>query len=317
MVITLHYFNGGMGGGLRNVTYGTFNFYSMHYLESVSIIAVNCFVLVSGYFMVNKTQVKLIKAINLMVITTFYGIVFYILSVVLLADKSLNYQELLAAAIPFYNANWFVASYLVIFLLAPFLNKLLNNLSKKQFQQLIVILVISFSVLPTILPKLSYNDHGYGVLNFIMLYCIAAYIRLHYVSKINKWLYLGIYLVSTSFTYVVFNLDYNSIYNLISSVSLFLFFSTFSFSSKFINYLATFTFAVYIIHTNPSIRYILFQKILRCNQYWNSSLFLMHLIVSVIFIFVMGMVIEVIRRFIVYKLLGRVKLFDNITIGTK
>lgn len=313
MVITLHYFNAGMGGGLKHVDSGTFNYYSMHYLESMSIIAVNCFVLVSGYFMVGKSQVKLIKAINLIGITIFYGLVIYL--VISFIENLFNVKGLLTAIIPFYGANWFVASYIVIFLLSPFINNMLNRLSKRQFQQLVFLLIICFSVIPTFFPKVSYNDHGYGVLSFIMFYCFGAFIRLHYVSTKSKWIYLGIYFLATTITFYKFNLNYNYLSTVISSVSLFLFFSKFSFSSKVINYLATFTFAIYIIHTNTPLRYTLFQKILKCYEFWNSPLFLLHLIISVVFIFLLGMAAEIIRRALIGKILGNFKALDRITIG--
>ena len=148
-----------------------------------------------------------------------------------------------------------------------------------------------------------------------MLYCIGAFIKLHVSSSNSKWVYLGVYLVSTTITFYIFNLNYNFFPTLISSVSLFLFFSKFSFSSKIINYLATFTFAIYIIHTNTPLRQTLFQKILKCYEFWNSPLFLFHLIISVIIIFVIGMVIEIIRRFFTRKILGNLKVLDKISIG--
>ena len=83
MVLILHYFNADMGGGLNNVPPGNFNYYAMYYIESLSIIAVNCFILVSGYFMIGKSHVKLRKAINLLSITVFYGVFFYIYNAIL------------------------------------------------------------------------------------------------------------------------------------------------------------------------------------------------------------------------------------------
>ena len=73
MIIILHYFNADMGGVLGHTIPGSINYYSSHLLESMSIVAVNVFVLITGYFSYKKEQVKVSKAINLVVIMIFWG----------------------------------------------------------------------------------------------------------------------------------------------------------------------------------------------------------------------------------------------------
>ena len=328
MVIVLHYFNGGMGGGLLNVPRGSFNFYAMNFLESMSIVAVNCFVLVSGYFMIDKKQVKVRKFVNLIGINVFYGLLMYAIKVIFVATQGnfeIDIKGLAKAIIPFHGAKWFVGSYSVLFLLSPYLNILLNQLSKKQFIQLLFVLVISFSVIPTILPIISYNDRGYGVLSFILLYCIGAYLKTYPLKLKSKALFLGIYLLSTSATYVLllylgessFALNYNTIFNITSSVSLLLFFSRITFHSRNINFLSSFSFAVYLIHTDSAIILILFKEILKTNLFWDSNLFLVHLLGSVVLIFIGCVSIEVMRRYFV-SLIGErliMNLLDKISVG--
>ena len=127
---------------------------------------------------------------------------------------------------------------------------LLNQLTKKEFQQLLLVSITCFSVIPTVLPMLSYNDRGYGVLTFIMLYCIGAFLKLHFVNYNSKWLYLGVYLFSTTVTfglslYLETAWNYNTLFNTLSAVFLFLFFSKLNFKSRTVNFLATFTFPIY------------------------------------------------------------------------
>lgn len=329
MVLILHYFNTNMGGALEEVPSGTINYYAMYFLESLSIIAVNCFVLVTGYFMIGKQHVKLRKAINLLTITSFYGLLFYIVNAVvqvyLGSYTGIGLKGLASAIVPLHGSKWFVGSYVVLYLLSPFVNMVLNQLSKGKFEQLLFIVIISFSIVPTVLPIVSFNDKGYGVLSFIMFYSVGAYIRLHFTGKVSKWLYLSVYILSATCTFVLglklgmgsFVWNYNTVFNLVGAVSLFQFFSNLSFKSKAVNYLATFTFPIYIIHTDFSLRDMIFRKVLQTQNYWNSNGFLLHMLVSVVLLFLSCVVIEIGRRYLTKsadKFLN-IEIIDRVRIG--
>lgn len=307
MVLILHYFNGGMGGALNNVKVNSFNYYSVYIIESLSIIAVNLFILISGYFMCKKKEVKINKALNLIILTSLYSVGFYILSIFMGSSK-FSFGELVYAFIPFtYGSKWFIGSYAVLSIISPYLNIIFENLNKKEMKRLSAILVIAISIVPTLLNNISYNDNGYGVLSFIMLYTIGSYIRLHYKEEKNILMYCIGYVVFAALTFGYSLIsdkawNYNSIFNVISSITFFLIFTKIKIKSRFINKLATFSFAIYVIHTEPRISSILYKTILRCNQFWNSKLFLIHMIISVIIIYLICISIEYTRR-VIFKIL--------------
>ena len=58
MIIILHYCNTRMGGVLQNVKESTANYYFIHFVESACIVAVNVFILITGYFMNNKKEIE-------------------------------------------------------------------------------------------------------------------------------------------------------------------------------------------------------------------------------------------------------------------
>ena len=64
-IIGLHYFNGEMGGLLVNAKTNTLNYYISHIIESLFIVAVNVFVLITGYFSVSKKSINFRKLIQL------------------------------------------------------------------------------------------------------------------------------------------------------------------------------------------------------------------------------------------------------------
>ena len=51
---------------------------------------------------------------------------------------------------------------------------------------------------------------------------------------------------------------YNNIFNILSAMYLFLYFRNIKIQSEIINYLATFSFSIYIIHINPSIKNLIY-----------------------------------------------------------
>lgn len=53
MVIVLHYLNGNMGGELSHFERNSLNFFLGHIIESFSIIAVNVFIIITGFFSYN------------------------------------------------------------------------------------------------------------------------------------------------------------------------------------------------------------------------------------------------------------------------
>lgn len=68
------------------------------------------------------------------------------------------------------------------------LNKFINALSQAEFQKCLALLLVLFSVIPTINvfgDSFGING-GYSLLWFIVLYCIAAYVR-RYPLKNRKY----------------------------------------------------------------------------------------------------------------------------------
>ena len=143
----------------------------------------NCYVLISGYFLV-KSKFKWKKVIQLWFETLFYSVFIYIV-IVVLGLKEIDIKGIIKSLFPILTKQyWFINIYLVMYILSPFINKLINSLDKKEYQKLIMILLICFSII-SILPDAYTLDtsHGYGIIWFICLYLIAGYIRIYDIPK--------------------------------------------------------------------------------------------------------------------------------------
>jgi len=303
MIIVLHYFNGKMGGLLSAVENQSFNYYLSHFLESLCIIAVNVFVIITGYFSYKKTKVKINKVINLYGLSIFYGIIISV-GIIFITKIDLKLSSILTVA---FN-RWFVVIYCILYLLIPYINKLINSLTKKQFEILLIINIIFFYIWPTFFTTTTIKDGGYGIINFVNLYMIGAYIKIHRDNNISKKLSIIVYLICTTITTIhsfseAVAWNYNTITNLIGSIAIFELFKSMKMkNNKFINKLSTYTFSTYIIHENAFLATILYRKIFSSNEYWNSNWMFFNLVISVIGIYVICIALEFIRRLIFKKI---------------
>lgn len=150
-------------------------------LESFTIIGVNVFVFISGWFSI---KLKPQTILNLIFYCFFY---FVILS-------SINFicgKEFVRSSIFFVsNSNWFIMDYLGLVLVSPILNKFIENIDKKSFAYLLILL-FAYSFWSGWMPfACAVNrgefSNGYSILSFCQLYLLARYFALHGAPKLLK-----------------------------------------------------------------------------------------------------------------------------------
>lgn len=307
MVIVLHYFSAEMGGALGHAIPGSISYYFIHLMESVSIVAVNGFVLITGYFSYKKENVKVSKVINLILIMIFWGLLLSLSTVLVLRPEGINMQ-IIKDIIESATNQWFVIIYCILYLLIPFLNKIINNISQNSYKTLLVIGLVFFYLWPSFYTKITVSDAGYGIINFVYLYFIGAYIRRYHENNKHILLpliiYIGCALIITLASLKIGRAwDYNFIFNLIGSVALFEVFRSININhSKVINKLATYTFAVYLIDVNSFFNIYLYRTLFHSNNYWNSNGMFLNLIITIIGIYVICIILESLRVLLFGKL---------------
>jgi surface polysaccharide O-acyltransferase-like enzyme len=328
MVVALHYMQ--FGGALEQNTFEGVNWIFTWTIEALSIVAVNCYVLLSGYFLV-KSKFKLKKLMQIWLQVLFYSLGIYIIFLGV-GMVNFNIKDLIKSCLPvLFNQYWFATVYIAMYIFSPFLNTAIYALSKKQMRNLLIILFVMFSVWPTILPFGTSLDKtgGYSIIQFIFLYFIASYIRLHWDFNIKRRYFIGLYLLITLFvviskvilTVIGFNYlsgmlyAYNSVTIVLSSVSLFLFFRSISIKNviinKIISSISGLTFGVYLIHINPLINSILYKNILHTELFWNTKLFIPVSIGLILEVFIVCMLIDAIRKRI-FMIIENSKIFNKL-----
>lgn len=276
-------------------------------------IGVNCFVLLTGYFMVNSTfQYK--KLLKLILEVFFYSalsmIIFYSLGL-----SKYNFTVVKESLFPLtYDMYWFATAYVVMYILTPFINPFIKRLSQVNHLKLILLLVTLWSIIPvfTFGQAPGYSNLGW----FILLYMIAAYIKLYPHNYFNKCtgnmvvaflsymiIILSIIMLnilgvenSTYADHVTYLREMNMFPTLLCSTSLFLGFKNLKIrNNKVINTISISAFGVYLIHDNYFVGPFLWKEVFKNTMYLDSPLLLLHAIITTLIVFCVCTIIDQMR----------------------
>ncbi len=168
MILVLHYCNGYIGGALSNIPVGTVNYHLIHIAESLCIASVNTFIVITGYFMCRKNGIRISKILKILYLTLVYGVLIFF-GWFIISHPQIN-TETIKLSVASISNRWFVIIYCILFLLIPYINKVVQSINKRQFQILLMILLFFFYIWPTFFTNITVKDNGYGITNFLTLY---------------------------------------------------------------------------------------------------------------------------------------------------
>ena len=349
MVIMLHYL--GKGNMLPEMEQNlVINGYIAWILEALCIVAVNVYMLISGFFLV-ETSFKCKRFIQLICQVLFYSV---LVVVVLLATGFLQVHNLSFYRIQQYifpiqmKPYWFATAYIILYLFTPLFNAAVKNMKREQLLINIILLLLFFSISKSIMPiHLQVDEKGYDAIWFICVYLVAAYIRLHGIPAYKNFkksflFYLlgcgGVLAISLIKRFIYFktgmlgytmtdSFDYNHILNLFASVSIFYAFYYIKISdgkiADWIIRIAPYTFGVYLLHEHLDVRYIWPQWLWPQTE-GSPLLFVLRNIGGVLVVFIIGIIVDMFRKilfdcveksFIGRKIEKRLVLLDDMING--
>lgn len=257
--------------------------YVAWFLESFSIMAVDVYVLISGYFLV-ETGFRVKRLGSLILQVLFYTLLVPIVLILvgIMNPGEMTFYKLLQYVLPVNMLHyWFVSAYVLLFLFTPVLNAAVKTLTQKQLQNTIFALLCMESFTKTFLPvRLELDNLGYDAYWFMVVYLIAAYIRLYGISFLEKMgkkcgllfvangvLIFGwtmflrlLYLKTGQFqNFLESAYGYNHLLTISAAVLLFYSFRFFTIPqgkvSKVICAVSPYTFGVYLLHEHVELRY--------------------------------------------------------------
>lgn len=287
----------------------SFNWIGMQFLGAWSKVAVDIFVIITGYFLVNQ-NFRWNKVLKLLSCTYFWGIAVLIFALGLGISVKTDY--IYKSLFPLTPLNWFARSYLLLYISIPLFNKLINKVNQIQLGLIIVGLTTLFYIIPTLISTfISGGGYLTSYFTFGTMYMIGAYIQKYGNFKLNK---ISIYVGTASSFLIIASIiwnDYhmstqadimylahkgNSIVGLLAAIGIFTVFKNLKCKyNRWINILASTTFAVYLIHNNPIISDWLWNTVVYADRYLESPFFLLHMLGVTTLIFGVCSILELMR----------------------
>lgn len=293
-------------------------------------IGVNIFVLISGYFLITSSSVKTNKVIKLWLqIFTYSAGIF--LMFVLFGSQPLSKGVFLKNLAPVTHARWwFASSYFVLYLLSPFINRMLNSFGKKEYQRFLVLLFLCWCIVPTLFnQKLESNP----LLWFVFVYSLAGYVRLHADVAVirSRRCILGA-LAVMAFTYSLTVLcdllgresaffashttylhELQTLPVLLSALLMFVGFANSDMRYiPAVNTVASATFGVYLIHDNGLLRPFLWGKVFKNAAYKDTNLLIPYTLMVIVAVFAACTLVELFRKYIIER--AYAKAIDSLSV---
>lgn len=316
--------------GCHFATHGKFSFEQdaitiprlwWHVLYLGGNFGTDVFVMISGYFLVSDKAMhpKFTKVALIWLQIFFYSILLFAIAFPL-GYGDLSMKSILTGLLPVsFSGWWFASAYFVLYLLHPYINLALNAMSKKQYQGFLLMLIVMWSVLPTITTS---NFQKSDLIELLLMYVIAGYIKIYglcddYSGK--KWfivwllsclLTLGSAIIimvlgknqSVIASHSTYFYSQTSPLTIVRAVAFFMMFSKLKIRKvKVINVISSTMFGVYLLHDNRVIRSFLWKDFFKNAMFQDSAMIIPYSIFAVCTVMVIGVLIELCRQYIIEK----------------
>ena len=277
------------------------------FFKSFGQVGVALFILISAYFLCAK-KFSVRSYLKLILENIFYIIVIYVF---ILSFRCFYFhtdvfsfkkviKDLISSLLPIFTRNnWFIAVYFCFYLIFPFLNLILNKVTKNQLLFMVASMVLSLIVVSS-LQNIFIPDNMVvtNLLWWIILYYTAAYVRF-YGRDFNKtWLAVaGVVICILVKLFFYKNTQYyenrNGFYVYFMSVFLFLVFKNMNLGYRpVINLLASTTLGVYMLGDT----FFLYQELIPFNKIYTNNFFGLISIGVIIVIIIVFSILDLIRQ---------------------
>lgn len=283
----------------------------MFFTEAVSVIAVNLFVLMSGWFGIRP---KALRLGELLFQVFFFGL-FAIFACYLWApERLLNtavdgsmWSRLLLLGERDY---WFVKAYVALYIFAPVLNTFIEKASKQQFATLLIAFYTFQSIFGWLFNATKWIESGYSALSFMGLYMLARYMRLYPIKlwQKSKWfdamVYGGYVLILAVAMFYIKRMGlkggmlyfYSCPLLIVGAMHFMLFFSKLPpFKSKVINWIAISAFSIYLTQSSSFIGIFYDKVILNWFKTEPTFTFIAYTAIFIVVVFMASILVDKVR----------------------
>lgn len=275
--------------------------------QTLSLISVNLFVLISGWFSINFNIRRLLAFVfqSVFIISLVYAIG-------LATGRAAVDEQQILECIFLGRFGWFIKAYVGLFILSPVLNSYARTASRRQFTLLLICFYSFQTVWACLFQSAKFIDGGCSTFSFVGLYLLAQYVRKYgecIVRNAGKififstliyvaWGYLPLCFGVGRLFYM--SLVYTNPLNIIAALSLLLLAVRIKPRyNTFINYVAASTFAVYLGHMCNSWSSGLYAECARkIYTDWSGGEYLFVITLFMLSVFTLSIIIDIPRRLI-------------------
>ena len=285
-------------------------------------LGVDVFVLLFGYYSVSREHVELRKVFMLWSqVFTYSFLIFW--GAILLGVIDFSFSAFVKSILPtIFSKYWFFTAYIVFLLLSPYINKMLKALTRKEYELLLIIMLIIWCIIPTIFSRVPSGD-AFAI--FLLLYALGAYFKLFPENKWNNkktgfcMISISAFLLfgsSVAFFYLkrlhplfegkeIYFYHKNSMFVILFALGMLIVsLNKQSNCNKIVNRISSCTFGIYLLHDNDLIRTFIWNDVFGTSRSIdpNSPFLICHCLVAVMTIFGVGIIIELLRKYTFEKM---------------
>ena len=271
------------------------------------------FMILTGFF-VSQKSINYKRIIGLLLEMIFYSFAFLAVTIII-GKHNITESELRSSLLPFPFGNWFVVYYIIFMMFAPFLNKLIAHLSKREHFSLVIVSIIALSVMPIFVSVPSVSSFAM----FFVGYILGSYIRKHVKTEFSlKFLLVSLFTLITAVIILTgiryneviakmavptiaqvgrFIINNNSVFVVLIALIVFLIFRRIKIKqSRLINVVGGSVLGVYLIHENIFGRGLIWRRFNGVNPFsMGIGHYLLLMFCSSIVILVICVVIDRLR----------------------
>lgn len=287
------------------------------------------FIAISMWFLCDS-KTNLARFLKVWLEVLFYSVVFTVIS--FLMDYPLRPVDFISSFfVMIGNSHGFAASYLIFVLILPFLLFIAKRLTKKQTIYLLIVLFF-VQIGAQILNK--YTNYVQPVFSEPLLFVFCFFLSLF----LKKWpikifdnkifsltVLIAIYSLmivnntvassnaKISFFIYVLSIDESSVLFIIAGYALFFLFKNIHVKeNKFINFVASSSFAVLLIHDHNFFRHLFWFDVVKTSSFFHSQLFVLYFVLTVILIYFVCSTIDYLRKKLLEDPIFRIPVIQRI-----
>lgn len=339
LIIMSHCVTHGVGGYGEILNYNlNFNVICTYIFGIWGGLGVIIFVIITCWFMSEKKNIKIKKVVKI-TLQTWITCMIIVLILKILKVNITGKDILKEMVTPIYAQYWFITTYLLFYMILPFLQIFVSKMSIEQHKKCVMILT---GVIAIYKPLSMLVGETLGNLSeFIYLFILVSYLKRMKNNFIEK---NAIKIAITSFSIIILGLVclnianqyfHTSIINrvefiligrnllmMILGMAIFYIFKNHVNigSNKIINTISKTTLGIYIIHENMLLRgntsnsqpSLIWNNIFHVESYYETGYFIFYYLGICILTFLICFVLEKIREKIIDEnILGRIKIIDK------